>query len=113
MTPDFGFARIHESQPNGFVVRGSLIRLGRKRPSSLAQGWEALLLDPGAGFLGVSASGPLPECPPDFMVHPVERLLGRAVLMVVGPATNDGVQQTNQQGLARGFVRLNDSTDFL
>ena len=48
MTPDFGFARIHESQPNGFVVRGSLVRLGRKRPSSMAQGWEALLLDPGA-----------------------------------------------------------------
>ena len=48
MTPDFGFARIHESQPNGFAVRGSLVRLGRKRPSSTSQGWEAMLLDPGA-----------------------------------------------------------------
>ena len=47
------------------------------------------------------------------MVHPVERLLGRAVLMVVGPATNDRVQQANQQGLADGFVRINDSPDFL
>jgi hypothetical protein len=26
----------------------TVIRFGRKRPSSLAQGWEALLLDPGA-----------------------------------------------------------------
>jgi hypothetical protein len=48
MTPDFGFARIHEAQPNGFTTRGSLVRFGRKRPSSLAQGWEAVLLDPGA-----------------------------------------------------------------
>src|SRR5208337_4759626 len=61
----------------------------------------------------MSASGPLPECPPDFMVHPVERFLGRAMLMVVGPATDDRVQQANQQCLADRFVRLNDSTDFL
>ena len=47
------------------------------------------------------------------MVHPVERFLGRAVLVVVGPATNDGVQQANQQCLADGFIRINDSTDFL
>jgi hypothetical protein len=39
MTPYFGFARIHEAQPNGFAVRGLLLRLARKRPSSLAQGW--------------------------------------------------------------------------
>src|SRR6266404_2039779 len=61
----------------------------------------------------MSASGPSPECPPYFMVHPVERLFGRAVLMVVGPATDDGVQQANQHGLADGFVRINNSTDFL
>src|SRR5271155_2921021 len=52
----------------------------------------------------MSASGPTPEYPPDFMVHPVERLLGRAMLMVVGPATNDRVQQADQQGLADRFV---------
>jgi hypothetical protein len=46
MTPDFGFARIHQAQPNGFAVRGLLFRLGRKRPSSIAQGWEAVLLYP-------------------------------------------------------------------
>ena len=47
------------------------------------------------------------------MVHPVERFFGRAVLMVVGPATNDRVQQANQQSLANGFVRADDSPDFL
>ena len=47
------------------------------------------------------------------MVHPVERLLGRAVLVVVGPATNDGVQQANQNCLADGVVRINNSTNFL
>jgi hypothetical protein len=36
MPPDFGFARIHEAQPNGLAVRGLLFRLARKRPSSLA-----------------------------------------------------------------------------
>ena len=113
MPPDFGFARIHEAQPNGLAVRGLLFRLARKRPSSLAQGWEAVLLDPVARFLGVSASGPTPECPPDFMVHPVERLLGRTVPMIVGPATNDRVQQANQHCLADGLVRINNSTDFL
>ena len=61
----------------------------------------------------MSASGPLPECAPDFMVHPVERFLGRTMLMVVGPATNDGVQLANQPGLADGFVRVDDSADFL
>src|SRR5208283_4326032 len=61
----------------------------------------------------MSASGPTPECPPDFMVHPVERLLGRAVLVVVGPATNDRIQQANQHGLTDGFVRTDNSTDFL
>ena len=40
MTPDFGFARIRQAQPNGFAVRGLLFRLGRKRPSSIAQSWE-------------------------------------------------------------------------
>ncbi len=47
------------------------------------------------------------------MVHPVERLLGRTMLVVVGPATNDRVQQTNQHGLADRLVRIHDSTDFL
>ena len=47
------------------------------------------------------------------MIHPVERLLGRAVLMIVGPATNDGVQQANQRCLADGLVRIDDSSDFL
>ena len=43
MTPDFGFARIHKAQPNGSAVRGSLVRLGRKRPSSIAQGRDTPL----------------------------------------------------------------------
>ena len=47
------------------------------------------------------------------MVHPVERLRGRAVPVVVGPATNDRVQQTDQHGLADGLVRVNQFPDFL
>src|SRR6185295_203285 len=61
----------------------------------------------------MSASGPVPECAPDFMVHPVERFLGRTMSMVVGPSTNDGVQQADQQGLADRFVRADDFPDFL
>src|SRR5262249_21154531 len=47
------------------------------------------------------------------MVRPVESVLGRAALMIVGPATNDGVQQANQRCLADGLVRIDDSSDFL
>src|SRR5262249_32692227 len=61
----------------------------------------------------MSASGPLPERAPDFMVYSVERFLGRTMSMVVAPATNDGVQQANQQGLAERFVRVDDFPDFL
>lgn len=76
--------------------RGLPLRLSRKHPSSIAQSWEAVLLDPVARFLVVSASGPMPECPPDFIVRPVDRLHGRAVLMVIGPAMMDRVQRANQ-----------------
>ena len=38
MTPDVGFARIHQAQPNGSAVRGLLLRLARKRPSSIESG---------------------------------------------------------------------------
>jgi len=61
----------------------------------------------------MSASGPLPERAADFMVHPVERVFGRAVLMIVGPAANDGVHQANQPCLAHRLVRVDDSSDFL
>ena len=88
-------------------------RFCRKRPGAIAQGWEATLLDPIARFLGMSAAGPLPECAPDFMVDSVERFFGRTMPMVVGPATNDGVQQADQEGLADGFVRIDDFPDFL
>ena len=46
MPPDFCLARIHQPQPNRFAVRSPLPRFGRKRPSSMAVGWEVLLLDP-------------------------------------------------------------------
>ena len=99
VTPDFGFARIHKAQPDRVAVRGLLFRLDRKRPSSVAQGWEAVLLDPVARFLGMSASGPTPECPPDVMVHPVERLLGRTVPMIVGQVA---AKRTAQSFIAYG-----------
>jgi len=61
----------------------------------------------------MSAFGPLPEGGPDFMVDPFERLLRRAMSVIIGPATNGGVQQTNQQSLTQGFIRVDDSSDFL
>ena len=45
MAPDFGFARIHKAQPNRLAIRSALARLGCKRPSSIALGWEAVPLD--------------------------------------------------------------------
>ena len=46
MAPDFGFARVHQARPNRLTVRSLLPRLSRKRPSSIAQGREVMLLDP-------------------------------------------------------------------
>ena len=46
VAPDFGFACIHQTHLHRFAFRGALARLDRKRPSSIAQGWEAVLLDP-------------------------------------------------------------------
>lgn len=46
VAPDFGFACIHKARPHRLAIRGALTRLDRKRPSSIAQGWEAVLLDP-------------------------------------------------------------------
>src|ERR1700679_1954209 len=88
MSPDFGFARIRQASPNRCAVRFVFPRFGRERPSSLVPGGEAVLLNPVTRFLGVSASGPSPQCLPDFMVHPVERIRGRTVSVVICPATN-------------------------
>ena len=46
VAPDFGLARIHESGPDRFAFRSLVARFCRERPSSIAQGWEATLLDP-------------------------------------------------------------------
>ena len=46
VAPDFGLARIHESGPDRFAFRRLVARFCRERPSSIAQGWEATLLDP-------------------------------------------------------------------
>ena len=47
------------------------------------------------------------------MVHPAERFLGRTMLMVVGPATNDGDQQSSQHSLADRLVRTDQSAEVL
>jgi hypothetical protein len=46
MTPDFGFARVHQARPNRLTARSLLPRFGRRRPSSVALGREVVLLDP-------------------------------------------------------------------
>ena len=61
----------------------------------------------------MSASGPAPESTPNFKVHPRERLLRHDMLMIVRPSPNDRVEQPNQLFLTGGFVRINDSTNFL
>ena len=48
VAPDFGFARISKARPDRLAVRSLVARFCRERPSSIAQGWEATLLDPGA-----------------------------------------------------------------
>ena len=47
------------------------------------------------------------------MVNPAERILGRDMPMIVGPATNDRIQQCHQHLLAHRLVRVDDSPDFL
>lgn len=46
MAPNFGFAGIHQAQPNRLALRSQLPRLGRKHPSSIALGREVVLLNP-------------------------------------------------------------------
>ena len=58
VAPDSGVACIREACPNRFAFRSLVARFCRERPSSIAQGWEAALLDPIARFPGMSASGP-------------------------------------------------------
>jgi len=113
MASNPGIARIRQAIPDWFALRCVLPRFCRKRPSSLVLGGEAMLLHPVTRFLGMSAFGPLPQRPPDFVVHPVERIRCHTVPVVVGPATNDRVQHPYQQCLAGRLVCLNQPPDFL
>ena len=113
MTPDFGVARVNETASHRFAFRRSFARWKRKVPSPFCGARKVTPLHPIPRPLGMSASRPLPQPSPYLMVHPAERLLGRDVPMVVGPATNDQVQPFHQHFLACGFVRVDDSSDFL
>src|ERR1035438_3725769 len=61
----------------------------------------------------MSASSPSPNRVPNLKVHPLERLLRHNMLMKVRPAPDDRVEPTNQVFLTGGFVRFDDSTNFL
>src|SRR6266446_8203260 len=113
MTPDFGVAGIHQTTPYRLAFRRLFTRLKRKVPSSFCRAWKIAPLHPVPRLLGMSASRPLPQPLPDLMVHPAERILGRDMPVIVGPATNDRIQQFHQHLLAHRLVRIDYSPDLL
>ena len=113
MPPDFGFAGIHQLNPDGFPLRRSFSGVRRKPPFAPADGVEVSLRHPSVSLTRMSVSSPSPDRVPNLKVHPLERLLRHDMLMIVRPPPDDRVEPTNQIFLAGGFVRVDDSTDFL
>src|SRR5260370_36022870 len=86
---------------------------GDKRLMPMIESPEVLLPGPLARFIPVSAPRPAPERMPNVVIHRRVRPLSDDVSMVVRPAPDHGVEQTNQGFLLRGAVRPNDISDII
>ena len=100
-----GFTNFNQSGfPPGVRLPVSVANL------SFASQWMPVALDqPSGAFAGVPASGPTPEAVPQGPFHFLERPLRHDVAMVVGPAPDDGVELTDQVGLAESAILANQS----
>jgi hypothetical protein len=68
--------------------------------------------DPTAQFIWMSTSRPAPERLPDVVIHRRVRPLCDDVSMIVRPAPDHGVKQTNQVFLLRRAVHPDCVSDF-
>src|SRR5579863_1366767 len=77
---------------------------GSKHPMSLIESSEVLLPNPCGRFPWVSTPRPAPERLPNVVIHHRVRPLCDDVSMVVRPATDHGVEQTDQSLLLHRAV---------
>jgi len=107
MTPDADFRWIHQLQPERFPAGRPFAGVCHE-PVPASQ-WMPVTLDqPSGAFAGVPASGPTPEAVPQGPFHFLERPLRHDVAMVVGPTPDDGVEMTDQGGLAESAILANE-----
>ena len=99
VTPDFGFGRVHQPQPNGFPRRCPFPGVGCKLPSAPSAKPPVLTGDPAVRSARMSAFGPSPEGMPQSFFHILEGLQRHNVAVVIHPATNDRIELTNQVNL--------------
>src|SRR6266571_624913 len=107
MPPDADFDWVDQSQPDRFSIRHPFAGIDREHFLA-ADETPVSLDDPSATLAGMPASGPTPEAVPQNPFHFLERPLRHDVAMVIGPATNDGVELTNQVGLTESAILANE-----
>src|SRR5947209_15383717 len=69
------------------------VLLSIEDPVVSSNGLEVFLRDPSVGFLWVSSFHPLPESSIDRVVYVMEHICTDSVLMILCPATNNGIEQ--------------------
>ena len=106
MPPDAGLDWVDQSQPDRLPVRRPLSGINREQALT-TDGMPVPLDNPSAALAWVPASGPSPETVPQSPFHFLERPLRHDMAMVVGPATNDWVELTDQVGLADSATLTN------
>ena len=73
---------------------------------TITDGFEVLLFNPTFMPIGVPSFTPPPDHPPNLSVHIIEDFLGNDTSMIVSPAPNDGIKQTDQTMCRHHFVGL-------
>src|SRR5947207_3216451 len=107
VTPDTDLGWVHQLQPERFPARRAFTRVSRKHLPA-AQWMPVTLENPLCALFRVPMFGPTPETVSQNPFHLLERRPRRNVAMVIGPTPNNGVEMTNQVGLA-GSVVLADT----
>ena len=103
MSHDRNTHRFKQGKVSG-VTRDLLVRSEYPIPAS--QDPEVTILDPASGFHGVSARRPCPQEFPNLMIKPREAGFCHNVPMVHRPSPDEGVEGSDQVGLRRTDVGL-------
>ncbi len=108
----FDFGVPADRRVGGIIQAHSFsIQFTIEHPVTLTLGAEVFVPDPMAVFVGVSTFGPLPKGLEDSMVRFDKGLFTVDVLMIIGPASEFGVEeryQLSSRGLGMG---MNDVSD--